>query len=490
MRRDVPIKIGPVAAAVAVVFFGASDGFTQSDLESAYEKEFAHLEAQKRSLQKRLEKLEQRQNDAVREAEQERDALQGELTRLREQADQLKRKLEEVETEAKSEGSGRDVLRTTLEQAESTLEPYDVSFAAPGEDTDPTYRELLPEVFGQGAEAIAESRSLRSEEGSFFLPDGSETSGTVYRIGGVASYGISDEAAGTLAPAGNGRLKLMEEKNGGRKTAEALAVGELPGTLGIFLYESTEDNVEPSEEKTWLGTINSGGAIAWVIVGMAAIGLLLVLLRCAILVLAGFRARRTIRSICGLVEEGERERAAAACKQQSGPAARVLGTVLENLDREREEIEDVVSEAMLRETPRLERFSSAILVFAAVAPLLGLLGTVTGMISTFDVITKFGTGDPRMLSGGISEALVTTQLGLIVAIPLLLIGNLLKGWAEGILTRLERGALRIINVLEVGRNPARTGKATDAAPAEDRDCSDVPGADRDGNGIAEYLGAV
>jgi biopolymer transport protein ExbB len=77
--------------------------------------------------------------------------------------------------------------------------------------------------------------------------------------------------------------------------------------------------------------------------------------------------------------------------------------------------------------------------------LLGLLGTVTGMISTFDVITEFGTGDPKLLSGGISIALVTTQLGLAVAIPLLLVGNVLSGWAERIMDDMEKVALRVIN---------------------------------------------
>jgi biopolymer transport protein ExbB len=67
------------------------------------------------------------------------------------------------------------------------------------------------------------------------------------------------------------------------------------------------------------------------------------------------------------------------------------------------------------------------------------------MISTFDVITEYGTGDPKLLSGGISEALVTTELGLIVAIPTLLIGNLLTGWADRILARLEVSALQVVN---------------------------------------------
>ena len=84
-------------------------------------------------------------------------------------------------------------------------------------------------------------------------------------------------------------------------------------------------------------------------------------------------------------------------------------------------------------------------VIAAVAPLLGLLGTVTGMISTFDIITEFGTGDPKLLSSGISIALVTTEVGLAVAIPALIFGNLLSGWAESIKDEMEKAALHVMN---------------------------------------------
>jgi biopolymer transport protein ExbB len=119
--------------------------------------------------------------------------------------------------------------------------------------------------------------------------------------------------------------------------------------------------------------------------------------------------------------------------------------VLQAGQSETANLDDTAAEAILAETPAIERYGSAILIVAAVAPLLGLLGTVTGMIGTFDLITEFGTGDPRMLSGGISEALVTTQMGLIVAIPMLLLGNLLNRMGEEVIGRLEISALTVIN---------------------------------------------
>ena len=109
---------------------------------------------------------------------------------------------------------------------------------------------------------------------------------------------------------------------------------------------------------------------------------------------------------------------------------------------------------MIIEEARLDRFGALTLVIAAVAPLLGLLGTVTGMISTFDVITEFGTGNPKLLSGGISEALVTTELGLCVAIPVLLLGNLLNGAAHRMKNMLEFSGLRMVNATRLaGEQP-------------------------------------
>ena len=125
--------------------------------------------------------------------------------------------------------------------------------------------------------------------------------------------------------------------------------------------------------------------------------------------------------------------------------ARVLAATLAARDLPRDERADRVDEHILREMGVIDRFGSMIVVIAAVAPLLGLLGTVTGMIATFDAITEFGTGDPKLLSGGISEALITTELGLCVAIPTLLLGNLLAGFGDRLKRRLEEGALQVAN---------------------------------------------
>ena len=206
-------------------------------------------------------------------------------------------------------------------------------------------------------------------------------------------------------------------------------------------------------------TISDGGVIGWIIFFLGLLALTLVILRAIFLGRAGASTGKILDDISSHVRRGDQEAALSVLKKRQGATARVVASAIRNLDRDREHLEDIVSESILHESGHLNRFGSFIMVIAAVSPLLGLLGTVTGMISTFDVITEFGTGDPKLLSGGISIALVTTELGLIVAIPTLLFGNLLSGWAERIKDDMEKATLRVTNQYLQAVGDAEQGKA-------------------------------
>jgi biopolymer transport protein ExbB len=172
-----------------------------------------------------------------------------------------------------------------------------------------------------------------------------------------------------------------------------------------------------------------GGPVGFVIIGIGVFGLLLCLWKAFSLYSMGSRIARQMKN-------GEADK--------MNPLGRVLAVYSDNPEVDTETLELKLDEAILRETAPIETGLSFIKVLYVVAPLLGLLGTVVGMIATFQMITLFGTGDPRMMAGGISTALVTTVLGLVIAIPLTLVHSFLQGKARALIQVLEEQAAGII----------------------------------------------
>tara|TARA_R110000868_G_scaffold123143_9_gene326333 strand:- start:905 stop:1423 length:519 start_codon:yes stop_codon:yes gene_type:complete len=128
----------------------------------------------------------------------------------------------------------------------------------------------------------------------------------------------------------------------------------------------------------------------------------------------------------------------------SNPLGRILTVYKDNKGADAENLELKLDEAILRELPSIESGINIIKIFAAIAPLLGLLGTVLGMIATFQQITLFGTGDPRLMAGSISMALVTTAQGIIAALPLLLMHSIVAGRSKSIVHILDEQTAGII----------------------------------------------
>ncbi len=442
MKTGIAVLVGCFAT-VALVPSVRADG-----LEKAYKKEFAFLEEEKRALEARLAEMVEDAARRTSEAKAEVERLQYHLLTLRNQADDLETDIQEIERESGDGEERGDLLMETMSRAVDTLRGYGYDLAQPS-DVSEVQATQIENLFRTAALTIEKGGEVRTEEGEFFLDDGAKTKGKVTWVGRIAAYGLSDDGGGALVPAGGGRLKLWHEP--ALQTARDVVGGHNPSALSIFLFEALDKSIERKADKTALEVIKSGGVIAWVIVCLGAVAILMIVARVFILARAGSRTDKLVERVGALIDQGSLEEALAHCKKAKGAASRVLTATIRNLKRDREYLEDIISEAILHETPTVERFGATILVVAAVAPLLGLLGTVTGMISTFDVITEFGTGDPKMLSGGISEALVTTELGLVVAIPTLLIGTLLSGGANSILEGMERAALQIMNRADASR---------------------------------------
>ena len=422
---------------------------SRDELEQAYQKEYAFLEAQLRDLRARVSAFQSQSEADENEKEAQIDRIEAEFINLQSEADRLNDLLVEADRQIESVEDSRSTLEATFAQAGSTLEQYSDEFTGLAvlesqEFAQSGDSEKITTLFNETETVLAGLSTVREVPGTYFLRDGTEVSGSILKVGNIASFGVSAQGGGALAPAGEGRLKVWPDSN--VEVAQALASVNRPSSLGVFLYESPNAAIEEREGKTLLGVINSGGVIAWIIVALGAIGLLMIILRVVFLRRARYRTGKVGSRIAELVSEGQLEDALAACKDLKGAVSRVVAAAIRNLKYDRDHIEDIVSEAILHESAHLNRFGSAILVIAAVAPLLGLLGTVTGMITTFDIITEFGTGDPKLLSSGISIALVTTEVGLAVAIPTLIFGNLLSGWAESIKADMERAALHVTNL--------------------------------------------
>lgn len=430
-------------------------------LQEAYKKELAFLVGQQRQLEKRLGNITGRNVKDASSLESSIAALENRLIAIDGRLQDSRESLQEVERSAESSTEDQQLIRATLEQASASLADYDLSIEVPEEDTELSAAAV--EVFGKAGEKLGELSSVRRQQNQeFFLQDGRKVEGTVVHLGRIAAFGSSEAGGGALAPAGAGKLKVW--KDPAQNIASALAQNQSPSTLKLFLYESIDAAVEDDAEQTAVEHVAAGGAIAWVIVCLGLLGVLLAIARGAILYTCSGSTEVVEEKLGATARGGTPDEVIAEAKGLKGSAARVTASVFKSIRDGSERLDEAISEGLIAEGRRIQLFGTAILVIAAVSPLLGLLGTVTGMISTFDVITKFGTGDPKMLSGGISTALITTELGLIVAIPTLLLGNLLKGWADRIEAEAERAAIRMV-ALHTG-NPVPPRVPPSEAPTD------------------------
>jgi biopolymer transport protein ExbB len=198
--------------------------------------------------------------------------------------------------------------------------------------------------------------------------------------------------------------------------------------------------------ETLLEYFLAGGPLMWVILACSVVGLAFVIERCVNLRRSKNLDDATYRRIMELVEQQDAQMARAHARENPGPMSRVLASVLSCARSPRAEMETMLEDAGARELWQLRRNSKPLGIIASVAPLLGLLGTVLGIIRAFrDVAMQEGAiGNPKMLANGIYEALITTAAGLTVAIPMLLFYHYFRGKAEDLVREIEEKSLQLI----------------------------------------------
>jgi len=176
--------------------------------------------------------------------------------------------------------------------------------------------------------------------------------------------------------------------------------------------------------------INQGREVGYIIIIVGIFGIGIALWKLYTLYMMGIAVKKQAK--------------AANAPKNDNPLGRVLQVGKDNLNKDIETLELKLAEAIMAERPAIERGINVVKIISVVAPLAGLLGTVTGMIVTFQQITLFGTGDPKIMAGGISQALVTTVLGLVVAIPTTLLHSFAASSSRGIINVLEEQSTGIV----------------------------------------------
>ncbi|MGL5391570.1 MAG: MotA/TolQ/ExbB proton channel family protein, partial [Shewanella sp.] len=275
---------------------------------------------------------------------------------------------------------------------------------------------------------MAESGKVVKYQGSVTEIDGSVKQTTIHRVG---SYNLTAEGKYVVF---NPELNLVQQLSvqpegyqvSSVKEWEKISSGTAPFYIdparGVLLNIYT--NKASFEDR-----LESGGSIGYIILVLLALGLLIALERFVVLAAIGAKVKRQAKNID---------------KPGNNALGRILKVYHENKDVDVETLELKLDEAILKETPALEARIPILKVIAAIGPMLGLLGTVTGMIATFQSIQLFGTGDPKLMAGGISMALVTTVQGLVAALPLMLLHAMLVARSKSITQILEEQSAGII----------------------------------------------
>lgn len=397
--------------------------------------------------------------------EAENRALRDELMQSRLTAEHRKDRIENLQEEvarAASQASYIDgVLNDFLVNFESRLHvaedqlykerltAFRLALEKPGqslEDTDAIYLDTV----ALGLDRLENLIGGTSFDGRSIDREGRVLDGRIALLGPSAYFSSTDGNADGLLVFHSGTIepKLLPFRStdaGNIRTFVAAGEGVLPldASLGnaITLHEV---NITLREQ------IRQGGVVGIAILVLGALALVF-----SIFILIEIRRVKSVQpedviAIAGHVRNNRRDEAIAQVGHLSGAVREMIQVGVENADATVVFLEELMLSVIARTRPKLERFLPFLSITVVAAPLLGLLGTVVGMIKTFALITVFGTGDPKALSSGISEALVTTEIGLVVAIVVLLLHAAFSRVIRSRLGMMERVAFDFVTFVRHG----------------------------------------
>lgn len=277
---------------------------------------------------------------------------------------------------------------------------------------------------------MGETGKTREFNADVFDTDGTQQQQQVIRVG---AYALLANGLYLQHDSDTNKLHQLQKQPPARhhQAAQNFSTGET--SLAAITIDPTHGQLFNllTLKPTLMQRINQGGMVGYIILALGAIGLLIAVFRFFYLNFVSKKIKHQIKHLDKPVD--------------SNPLGRIALVYREYQDKPLNEREIALQEAMIKEAPAVEHYNGLIKLLAAVTPLLGLLGTVIGMIITFQTITLFGTSDPKLMAGGISTALVTTVLGLSMAIPLLFAHTFIVAKSRRILDIIEHQSVGLIS---------------------------------------------
>jgi biopolymer transport protein ExbB len=337
------------------------------------------------------------------------------------------------------------------------------------------------EVIQLSSDRLLDASGGYTFEGQAIGEGGDVLNGRYGLLGPISTFAVEETGgpAGITNDAGGSKPSLItmdpELAEGVRDLLYA-EEGQVP--LDVTMGDALK--MEATEE-TLLEHLEKGGFTMYPLLGLGALAVLIGLFKWIQLSRYSSISRRRFAEMMDAIEEGNMDEARAIAEKVGGPIGDMLLAGIEHLNEPKELIEEVFYEKILSSRTNFMKLLPFIAVTASAAPLLGLLGTVTGMINTFKLITVFGTGDAQSLSGGISEALVTTEWGLIVAIPNLLLYAFLSRKAKGIAEDMDQLAIGFMNRLQESETHQRNGNGNGGGAAAEQDAREAKPAEAGGD---------
>ena len=446
---------------IALVFpsYGADMNMVSVKAQKEYQKALAEAQAKKKEIFNSRASIEKEISETEKVVKQ----LHTETDKLRRRLTELKTAMARLETRRSSDKTKTANLFNTIRVVEEDLETTlaHSPFSVPFHERLVTVRSIMNKDHYPGIDDLKTISDLFFDEmrlsgkvllyrGYFISRSGTKQTGDILVPGGfTCSYRTGKETGFLKYSANLGQFFALSALPSWsiRKNINRYMDGK---TDEIYMDISNGAAIKQIIHHIGLTEeIMRGGPIVWPILAIGLFALIIIAERLLFLKRVHTKTDQLMGKINALASKGRWDECEDMLRvNKHGPVYNVLRAgIRARREKDRETIESILQEAILRELPRIERFLPTLNIMGSIAPLLGLLGTVTGMINTFHVITLYGTGDPRMMSGGISEALVTTMLGLTVAIPIMVMHTFLNCRVDGIVNDMEEKAVALTNII-------------------------------------------